>query len=498
TTPNNQTVLVITKDESEPLLSLGRQNFKFYRYVYENSTWIPINPSTLNVDANGTYTIDIPSGVDPSSYIIQVEDQRGLIVVASSFSRYICTLTWNDTFYSTLKSATDATIVVELLQNGTMRWLGQNLQLTTQAKPIPPIPVKAIHINQTINGINQEVPFQIEDWASDYKIPLGLASNASVFGNRHMIVFLINPNVTKVTIWWNGSDTAIQTPWAYVNRYFKDSPSTRTLSNGKLSITLSSTGFTVTATVGGTSSATNLMQINDESDNTDPEWAYTIYNGTVRSIVHGEPEFSGGVDDPQCYNFYAHVVITLPANATYYTYQLRLIFLNSTDKPRSITEIRLLRVSTQSSFSSLTENGTLPNGYPKVSTAYDLFYNRSGVWQHHWAQLNSSSAGFGIMFSDESNKMLYYFDDKTTTGNPTGALRTISSSYPTQRAIELLPVSSLASVTGFTSALDICWYGAVVTFGTGYTPIYRGGDTNASGLWVLVEYPPTITVTTEN
>jgi hypothetical protein len=507
TTLDNQVQLNITKDEKEHLINLGKQNFKFYRYIYENSTWktmSPIYDASIRSFPDGTYLINMSdpalSGIDPYSYVVQVEDPRGIVVIASSFSRYTCTLTWNSTLYSTLKNATDATIVVELLQNGTMRWLGQNLlNLTTQAKPIPPIPVKAIHVNQTINGINQEVPFQIEDWASDYKIPLGLTGNASVFSNRHMIVFLTNPNVTKVTIWWNGSDTATQTSLAYTNRYFRDNPSTRTLNNGKLSITLSSTGFTVTATVGGTSSTANFMRINGESDNTDPEWAYAIINGTVRSVVHGEPEYSGGVTDPSpygCYNFYAHVVITLPANATYYTYQLRLIFLNSTDKPRNITEIRLLRVSTQSSFSPLTENGTLPSGYPNVSTAYDLFYNKSDVWQHHWAQINSSSAGFGIMFSNDSNKMLYYFDDKTATGNPTGALRPVTS-YD-ERAIELLPVSSLASVTDFTSALDICWYGAVATFGTGYTPIYKGGGTNATGLWVLVEYPPTITVTTEN
>jgi hypothetical protein len=97
-------------------------------------------------------------------------------------------------------SVQDATIVVELLQNGTMRWLGQNLQLTTQAKPIPPIPVKAIHVNQTISGSDHEVPFQIEDWASDYKIPLGLTSNASVFSGTTMLVFLVNAKVSKVTI----------------------------------------------------------------------------------------------------------------------------------------------------------------------------------------------------------------------------------------------------------------------------------------------------------
>lgn len=508
TTLDNQVQLTITRDEGEHLINLGKQNFKFYRYIYENSTWKTISPiydTSIKLLPDGTYQINMSdpalSGIDPYSYVVQVEDQRGIVVIASSFSRYTCTLNWNSTLYSTLQNATDATIVVELLQNGTMRWLGQNLlNLTTRAKPIPPIPVKAIRVNQTtIDGVNQEVPFQIEDWASDYKIPLGLTSNASVFGNRHMLVFLVNPNVTKVTIWWNGSDTATQTPLAYTNKYFTDKPSSRTLNNGKLRITLSSTGFTVTAMAGGTSTTANLMRINGESDNTPPEWAYAICNGTVRSIVHGEPEYSGGVNNPQpygCYNFYAHVVITLPANATYYTYQLRLIFLNSTDKPRNITEICLLRVSTQSSFSPLTENGTLPSGYPNVSTAYNLFYNMSGVWQHHWSQLNSSSEGFGIMFPDDSNKMLYYFDDKTTSGNSTGAIRTVSSSY--ERAIELLPVSSFASVFPFTSATDICWYGAVVTFGgTSYTPVYKGDGSNATGLWVLVEYPPVITVTTE-
>jgi hypothetical protein len=54
-------------------------------------------------------------------------------------------------------------------------------------------------------------------------------------------------------------------------------------------------------------------------------------------------------------------------------------------------------------------------------------------------------------------------------------------------------VSSLAQVRNFTDALDICWYGAVVTF-DGTTPIYKDGN----GLWIIVEYPPTITVTTES
>ena len=98
-----------------------------------------------------------------------------------------------------------ATVAVELLQNGTIIWLGQSLQLTTQTIPIPPVPVKAVHINETIDGVNQQVPFQIEDWASSYTIPLGLTNNATVFSNMQMIVFLVNTHVSAFTVWWNGS-----------------------------------------------------------------------------------------------------------------------------------------------------------------------------------------------------------------------------------------------------------------------------------------------------
>ena len=95
-----------------------------------------------------------------------------------------------------------------------MIWLGQNLQNTTQTVPVPPVPVKAIHVNETLDGVNQEVPFQIEDWASSYTVPLGLTSNTTVFGNRQMIVFLVNTHVSDFTVWWNGSDQAAQTPLA--------------------------------------------------------------------------------------------------------------------------------------------------------------------------------------------------------------------------------------------------------------------------------------------
>ena len=785
TLSSNQTQVVVTKDEGEPIINLGKQDFKFYRYTYENSTWELITPSTEPIAfANGTYMMDIPSGIDPYSYLIQIEDSRGLIVVASSFSRYTCTLTWNstlawaqnyvdnntsdvdssgdngthsnfpaqqagpDSIYDTLteentgnssnstllddgfeaagwdanwddiphnwrednnpvhsgsasawatngdegyftcnnlnasdanaiyvdfwfrkddtestdfilyyydgsnydlideldnngpddtwlhytekvtdsqyfvsnfrirfdaalgweenvwvddvlikkevqiddnytldlevqwtnayynatnetlciygetmgpediqvdvwngsawenlftdlssgwnnvsvspylESSTftirfkgsdetfdniqdsweidatllyvwppedlylmlqDATIVAELLQNGTMRWLGQSLQLTTQAKPIPPIPVKSIHINQTINGVNREVPFQTEDWASDYRIPLGLTNNASVFNSRTMLVFLLNPKVSKVTIWWDGSDTATQTPYAYTNRYFMgDDPSSGVLTNGILTLQFGG-GFTLTSTVGSSSCTAKFMRINNEESVYGASPAYVIHHGIVRDIIHQEAEWSGGANN--CPNLYAHIVLTLPANATYYTYQLRLMFVES-QQDRTITDLCPIKM-TASSGQPRTENGTA-NGYPIISNTTGLFYNFSASsWAHHWSQFISGTKGAGIMFTDSANQKLYFFD--AIAGNKTGTLKVSDSS---ERIIELLPVASELAPVNFTYALDVTWHGAVVTF-DGTTPICEE-DGNKTGLWIIVEYPPTITVTTES
>ena len=485
TNSTTQACLNVTKDENEPLINLGKQNFKFYSYKSAKSTWELINPSTDPIAfANGTYLIDVPSGVDPYAYVIQVEDSRGIIVTASSFSRYTCTLAWNSTLYAA--SVQDATIVVELLQNGTMRWLGQNLQLTTQSKPIPPIPVKAIHVNQTVNSLNREVPFQIEDWASDYKIPLGLTSNASVFSSTNMLVFLVNSKVSKVTIWWNGSDTAKQTPYAYTNRYFTgDNPASGILTNGILTLRFGS-GFTVTSTVGTSTSTANFMRINNQDSTYGSGQAYAIHHGIVRDIVHTEAEWGNGITG--CPNVYSHIVLTLPANATYYTYQLRLMFMNS-QLDRTITSLRPIRITPSvSGGQQQTENGTL-SGYPTVSSSTGTFYNYStSTWAHHWSQYISGTRGAGIMFTDDANKMLYAFD--TIAGGKTGALRVNSD-----RSIELLPV--IRFQVQFKYALDVTWYGAVVTFDA-RTPIYEVVGGKQTGLWVTVEYPPRITVTTES
>jgi len=395
----------------------------------------------------------------------------------------------------------NSSVAVELLQNGMMRWLGQNLNLTPNLKPIIPLPVKAIHVNQTTtNNVTQEVPYQIEDWASNYTIPLGLTNNASIFGGNNMLVFLANPSVVNVTIWWDGSETAIQTPNAYTCKYFTgDRVSAGTLTNGNLTLKVitASNSFTINSTLGGTENTAKFMRINSK----DPTYgsdipAFVISHGIVRDIIHQEPEWSGGVNG--CPNLYAHVVLTLPANATYYTYQFRLMFVNST-QPRSISDLCLIQLRATIPKDSWgvpwganqTEDGT-SLGLPIVNYTGGFLYNASSIWEHHWSEFIGNNHGFGIMTTTQQNQQLYAIDNigHVQTG---GINITASINGNTETAtIELKPVG-LRSVS-FTDEHDLVWYGAVATF-EGQNPIYP--DTGSiTGLWAITEYCPTVMVTT--
>ena len=153
-----------------------------------------------------------------------------------------------------------------------------------------------------------------------------------------MIVFLVNTHVSDFTVWWNGSDQAVQTPLAYTNTYFTgDNPSNGVLTNGQLSMQISGTGqqFSVTATNGPSTSTTNFMTVNNQACTCGAGAAYVIYDGVVRDIIQQEAEWSNGITN--CPNVYANMVLTLPANATYFTYQLSFMFLDS-QQTRTISE----------------------------------------------------------------------------------------------------------------------------------------------------------------
>jgi hypothetical protein len=298
--------------------------------------------------------------------------------------------------------------------------------------------------------------------------------------------------VTEFTIWWDGSDAAVQTPLAYTNFYFHDS--TNSYNNGRITLSITDAGaFTITSQVVGksTSSTTNFMRINNEASVYGAGSANVICNGTVRDIIQQEAEWNGGADN--CPNVYANIVLTLPAGVSYYTYQLRFMFINST-QVRTISDLSPIRVSTSfTPTQAETENGTLA-GFPIIQNGTGVFYNYTGGnwYAHHWSQLiTGTGQGAGIMFSESNNQKLYFFD--SIAPSQTGSL---SIDLP-NKLIELKPVN-LTQVTPFKTALDISWSGAVATFDN-TTPICKMYDVSTpTGLWILAEYPPTLTVTAKS
>jgi hypothetical protein len=96
---NNQVYLTVTQDENSPVVGLSKSNFKFYLYENSNMSWAMANtPDEPYSSSNGTYTVDIPPGVNPQGFAIQVQDSRGITVAASSFSQYTGTLAFNSSF----------------------------------------------------------------------------------------------------------------------------------------------------------------------------------------------------------------------------------------------------------------------------------------------------------------------------------------------------------------------------------------------------------------
>jgi hypothetical protein len=456
--------------------------------VWNEGVWVNIGSLTGLV--NGWKNISVTDYIDGSTFTIRFRDSISASDSSQNTWRIDAVLLATKPDIDFLLSQQESTITVEWLQNGTMRWLGQNIEQVTEAKPIPPIPVKGIHLNQTISGVNKEVPFQIEDWASDYRIPLGLTSNATVFSNKQMIVFQLDNKVTDFTLWWDGNDDTVQTSYAYTNRSFSDTPSSNTLNNGRQRLQFSTSGFTLTSTVGTVTTTAELMRINGDKDDTAPELSYVIYNGVVRDIVLGEAEYSSGIANSP--NVYTNIVISLPANVTYYTYQLRLMFISSS-LPRTLNDVCPIKLSTSASSVVLqTENGT-SEGFPLIQNGTGTFSNYEiGDWTaHHWSQFitNDGKKGSGLMFTDIDNQKLYVFDSMPSSTSK-GAIEASSGS------IELLPVSQ--SSVSFTTPLDVTWSGAVVT-SDNTTPICKLYDaTTPMGLWILVEYPPTITVTAKS
>ncbi len=456
--------------------------------VWHNGVW----QSIMSLLPNYFNNVSLAPYIDSSNLTIRFVGNNDLTDPSPDTWNIDCVYIKDQPDINFLIKLQQSIFTIEVLQNGTMRWLGQNMQVTTQTLPIPPIPVKAIHVNQTINGVNQEVPFQIEDWASNYQIPLGLTSSTTVFGNRQMIVLLLDSTVSDFTIWWDGSDTATQTPKATTNLYFlDDNPTGATLTNGKLTLQFIKDTGQVKSTVVGTTtySTATFMRINGEASNYGAGCAYTIHHGIVRDIVQQESEWGGGPDGAP--DLYANIIITLPANANYYTYQTHVMFVAS-GQARTITDLCPIKVTPSATITQTqTENGTLA-GFPLVQSGVGTFTNYGGTaWTaHHFNEfLVGTGRGAGLIFANVTNQLLYAFDSFAGSTSK-GGLAAASAE------LDLLPVSS--GQVSFQSIYDITWQGAVATF-DGTTPVCRFYDgTTPMGLWILAEFPPALTVTPKN
>ena len=360
-------------DNDEPNLSLSKNSFSFFKFDPSANKWVFQNPTEEPVISTmGVYSLKLPADINKDAYFLQVADQRGIIVSSGyirgvgdsnkEFPSYTYTFNWSSLY----DGLNDPYMEIELLQNGTLRWLGQALTVSGSEKPIPPVPIKGIHVNQTISGVNQEVPFQVEDWRGNYKVPFGLTNNSTIFDENCMIVFLVNHHVSKVTVWWNGTDTAIQTPYAYTNVYFTgDNPVSSTLDNGVLALDLSNFGSGVKSTTKSSPilSTSTFLRINGESPIYGSSPSYTIHHGVVRDIVQQEPEWSGGVTSSP--DFYGQVVLTLPAMTNYYTYRARIMYI-ATTATRNLSDLSVIQVKAPSG-SQLTEDGLIA-GLPNTST----------------------------------------------------------------------------------------------------------------------------------
>ena len=122
-----------------------------------------VNPPDEPVSSsNGTYTIDIPSGINPQSYIIQVQDSRGIMVAASSFSHYTGSLAFNTTtvsggdYVNQYNSSVDSIPDQGTHSNFTAQQQGPDgiYDTLTEAKPPEPASTKLPHLLEPVRFNN--------------------------------------------------------------------------------------------------------------------------------------------------------------------------------------------------------------------------------------------------------------------------------------------------------------------------------------------------------
>src|SRR5579875_708680 len=516
--PTGKEAIVNVEEQGDsPITSLQANNFYFEVYNNNLNEWVKQYPTQFTNYGNGTYSLSYNGFQD--AYILGVVDQRGILALASSYSSITYTFTW-----PTYTTPITQPFVVQVYNNGSLSMLGQ--PLTQQSYPIPPIPVKDILVNETnitssSGGVTKQfqVPFQIEDWASNYTVPLGLAGNETLFSSYQLIAALIAPSKTQsLTIYWNGLDSWNQTPYAIPctqqsRQYFtvkQSCTSGSTITNGVLSINtanLQGNQVQLSVSVGSKTFTVSFVRADEQTSTNEGGYSFTLVPGVVRDIIQVEPENSNGFN--KAYSVYFQLVLLIPADTNYIEVFQRAFFVNvPSNTQRNVNDLMLnsIQINQGSIFiqNSQTSTNQLWSQVQLGTQVFDQYnqttQNQVGGQYHLWGMICSAldgsqpkqnsdpcspSNGFvvGFIMSQSQLQSLYGFTNyvKQCGG---GVLATASSTS----VLEIDPVLAPTCTNGiqFDGSYTISWWGALwFSYQSSMDPYTMSQ---------LVETPPTVSV----
>ncbi|PSO09456.1 hypothetical protein B9Q04_00255 [Candidatus Marsarchaeota G2 archaeon BE_D] len=516
-------IVEVEAQGNSPLTNLEANNFYFESYNNRLNEWVKQYPTEFTNYGNGTYSLSY-SGFQ-NAYILGVVDQRGILAIASSYSSITYTFNW-----PTYNPPITQPFVVQVYNNGTLSMLGQ--LLTQQQYPIPPVPVKDILVNETNTtssngGVTKpfQVPFQVEDWASDYTVPLGLAGNETLFSSFQMVAALVAPSKTKsLTVYWEGLDSWNQTPYAIPctqqsRQYFtakQSCTSGSTIMNGALSIDtskLQGNQVQLLVSVGGKTFTVSFVRADGQTSMNNGGISYTLVPGVVRDIIQVEPENFAGFNN--AYSVYFQLVLLIPADTNYIEVFQRAFFVNvPSNTQRNVNDLMLnsIQVNGGSIFIQNSPNSASQQ-WSEVQLGTQVFdqYNQTtqnkkqaivGGQYHLWGMICSAlaspqqqssdpcspSKGFTVGFIMAQSQLQSLYGFTNSVGQCGGGV--LASASSTTNVLEIDPVlaPTCSQGIGFDGSYTISWWGA----------LWFGYHSSMDAYLVsqLVENPPTVSVET--
>jgi len=472
---SSQQAIVYVFSETGPITSLSPQNFFFEVFSNTLSRWIKQPVTSVANYGNGTYSLQIPSGVSAKAFVLGIIDNRGILVYLTSYSKVNYAITWPPSISPSVP------IMFEIFNNGTVSMLGENI-LSSTNYPIPPVPVKDLIVNETVKGgKSYQVPFQVEDWASGYTVPLGLSGNLTLFSNFQMIVTEVNTSVTSVTVYWKGLDSQNQTPYAipksFVNKYrfAQDSISKNIINNGLLIFNIQNSGVQISVTDenGRNLGVIYYVRADNVVSFSGGGFTFTIVNGVVRDILQVEPENSAGFGS--AYSAYFQVVTLIPWKSNLTQVFVRAFFV-ATTQTRTVND--LMFVQLKPSFGNIqifidNGNSNSNNYLDSYSSNYGDYYNQQSSNAHFWGMFCSYNGNsqnpdptkcnrlsIGFLMTQNNLQSLYNFP--SIQNQPYAGVFAGQSCKPLSPCIEIDPY--LANVKNnnqlqFSTAYTIAWTG---------------------------------------